>query len=218
MPQPRSRGAGSAIDGIPASQRHGIIRIQRICLPGNLGGAIVFDAVADALVMGRKPGAFQRAGRIGNRNGEHRTIRFLVDRFGLCLERHAAIKRAIVHQIGTARQSPGTKADQGKGFCHAQHPQHPRPYSAAMAPMRPDFCALMRSSISSRKLRIRPWIGQAAASPSAQMVWPSTCLVTSQSMSISSSSASPFTRRSITRIIQPVPSRHGVHWPQLSCL
>ncbi len=22
----------------------------------------------------------------------------------------------------------------------------------------------------------------------------------------------------ITRIIQPVPSRHGVHWPQLSCL
>ena len=30
--------------------------------------------------------------------------------------------------------------------------------------------------------------------------------------------ASPFTRRSITRIIQPVPSRHGVHWPQLSCL
>ena len=26
------------------------------------------------------------------------------------------------------------------------------------------------------------------------------------------------TRRSITRIIQPVPSRQGVHWPQLSCL
>jgi hypothetical protein len=31
-------------------------------------------------------------------------------------------------------------------------------------------------------------------------------------------SASPFTMRSITRHIQPVPSRHGVHWPQLSCL
>ena len=37
-------------------------------------------------------------------------------------------------------------------------------------------------------------------------------------MSISSGSASPVTSRSITRIIQPVPSRHGVHWPQLSCL
>jgi hypothetical protein len=66
--------------------------------------------------------------------------------------------------------------------------------------------------------RIRPWIGQAAASPRAQIVWPSTCLVTDSSMSISSTSASPRTRRSITRIIQPVPSRQGVHWPQLSCL
>ena len=28
----------------------------------------------------------------------------------------------------------------------------------------------------------------------------------------------PSTMRSITRHIQPVPSRHGVHWPQLSCL
>jgi hypothetical protein len=30
--------------------------------------------------------------------------------------------------------------------------------------------------------------------------------------------ALPVTMRSITRIIQPVPSRQGVHWPQLSCL
>ena len=37
-----------------------------------------------------------------------------------------------------------------------------------------------------RKWRIRPWTGQAAASPSAQMVWPSISLVTSSSMSISS--------------------------------
>ena len=28
----------------------------------------------------------------------------------------------------------------------------------------------------------------------------------------------PSTMRFITRHIQPVPSRHGVHWPQLSCL
>ena len=32
---------------------------------------------------------------------------------------------------------------------------------------------------------IRPCTGQAAASPSAQIVWPSICLVTSSSMSIS---------------------------------
>ena len=30
--------------------------------------------------------------------------------------------------------------------------------------------------------------------------------------------ARPATMRSSTRHIQPVPSRHGVHWPQLSCL
>src|SRR5690606_35521831 len=36
----------------------------------------------------------------------------------------------------------------------------------------------MRRSSSGRKWRMRPWIGQAAASPRAQMVWPSTCLVT----------------------------------------
>ena len=50
-----------------------------------------------------------------------------------------------------------------------------------------------RSGVPSRgrKWRIRPWIGQAPPSPSAQMVWPSTCLVTSSSMSISSIAASP---------------------------
>ena len=94
----------------------------------------------------------------------------------------------------------------------------PHGHSAATAEMRPVFLALIRSSISSRKARIRPWIGQAAASPKAQIVWPSTCFVTESSMSISSTSASPRTSRSMTRIIQPVPSRQGVHWPQLSCL
>ena len=75
-----------------------------------------------------------------------------------------------------------------------------------------------RRSSSGRKWRMRPWIGHAAASPRAQMVWPSTCLVTCCSMSISSIAASPSRRRSIMRHIQPVPSRQGVHWPQLSCL
>ena len=40
------------------------------------------------------------------------------------------------------------------------------------------WLAIRRSS-SGRKCLMRPWIGQAAASPKAQMVWPSTCLVTS---------------------------------------
>ena len=43
----------------------------------------------------------------------------------------------------------------------------------------PAWRSAMRRSSSGRKCLIRPWIGQAAASPSAQMVWPSTCLVTS---------------------------------------
>ena len=43
--------------------------------------------------------------------------------------------------------------------------------------------------------RIRPWIGQAAASPSAQIVWPSICLVTSSSMSISRFCARPSAMR-----------------------
>ena len=65
---------------------------------------------------------------------------------------------------------------------------------------------------------MRPWTGHAAASPSAQIVWPSTWVVTSSSMSISRFSARPSAMRSSTRHIQPVPSRQGVHWPQLSCL
>src|SRR5690606_201391 len=98
-----------------------------------------------------------------------------------------------------------------------------QPYSAAIDGTAPSLVDeyvywSIRSSMTWRKLRIRPWIGQAAASPSAQMVWPSICLVTSNSMSISRFWAGPSTMRSMTRIIQPVPSRHGVHRPQLSCL
>jgi hypothetical protein len=37
-------------------------------------------------------------------------------------------------------------------------------------------------------------------------------------MSISSTVGAALTMRFITRIIQPVPSRQGVHWPQLSCV
>ena len=48
--------------------------------------------------------------------------------------------------------------------------------------------------------------GQAAASPSAQMVCPSICLVTSHSMSISSSRASPFRIRVMMSYSQGAPS------------
>ena len=63
-----------------------------------------------------------------------------------------------------------------------------------------------------------PCTGQAAPSPKAQMVWPSIWVVTSSSMSISRLWARPSAMRVSTRHIQPMPSRQGVHWPQLSCL
>jgi NADH-quinone oxidoreductase subunit D len=91
------------------------------------------------------------------------------------------------------------------------------PHSAASSSWRPARSAMRRSS-SERKWRTSPWIGQAAASPSAQMVWPSTCFVTSSNLSMSATWASPSRNFSIMRHIQPAPSRHGVHWPQLSCL
>ena len=58
------------------------------------------------------------------------------------------------------------------------------PYSAASTALA-ERCATIRRSISGRKFLIRPWMGHAAASPSAQMVWPSTWRVTCSSVSIS---------------------------------
>ena len=48
------------------------------------------------------------------------------------------------------------------------------------------------------------------------MVCPSTCFVSSWSMSISRSRAWPFSNRCMTCSAHLLPSRHGVHWPQLS--
>ena len=81
------------------------------------------------------------------------------------------------------------------------------PLLGASAAMRPS----MRSSMTVRKLRRKPWIGQTAPSPKAQMVWPSICLVTSKSVSISCFSALPLAMRSSMRQIHGTPSRHGVH-------
>ena len=52
-----------------------------------------------------------------------------------------------------------------------------RPYSAATGTegaIGLAACSSMRASMTWRKWRISPCTGQAAASPSAQMVWPST--------------------------------------------
>lgn len=96
-----------------------------------------------------------------------------------------------------------------------------------------NFC--MRASSSGLKWRMRPWMGQANASPRAthpsanhhhvrggtgqhipQIVWPSTCFVSSWSMSISRSRPMPFSKRCIICSVHLLPSRQGVHWPQLS--
>src|SRR6185312_1488538 len=77
--------------------------------------------------------------------------------------------------------------------------QVPHHSAASLWPAR----SAMRRSISGRKWRIRPWIGQAAASPRAQMVWPSISLETSCRRSISGTFASPLTMRVITRHIHP---------------
>src|SRR5690606_7588039 len=71
-------------------------------------------------------------------------------------------------------------------------------------------------SNSSQKWRRKPCTGQAAASPKAQMVWPSIWPAAARSMCRSSTVARPSTTRVTMRHIHPVPSRHGVHWPQLS--
>jgi hypothetical protein len=64
--------------------------------------------------------------------------------------------RAALGRLYAATQNAGPKA----GVCYNVA------YSAAIGPR----LWRMRSSISPRKLRIRPWIGQAAASPRAQIV------------------------------------------------
>src|SRR5262245_30250821 len=78
--------------------------------------------------------------------------------------------------------------DQGDYGGHGHHHRRDRhgvvpephglaPYSAATGTdgaIGSSARASMRSSITWRKCRIKPWMGQAAASPSAQMVWPST--------------------------------------------
>src|SRR5210317_1566146 len=69
------------------------------------------------------------------------------------------------------------------------------------------------STKSSRKWRTNPWMGHAAASANAQIVFASILPATSTSTSMSSSSPAPRSIRSTILFIHPVPSRHWVHWP-----
>jgi hypothetical protein len=59
-------------------------------------------------------------------------------------------------------------------------------------------------------------VGQAQASPKAQMVRPAIWSATALSRAPSSGRAWPWTMRPVIFFIQSEPSRQGVHWPQLS--
>lgn len=116
-------------------------------------------------------------------------------------------------------------------FPWALAPWSQPPASAAPPDCFAKLCIL--ASSSGRKWRMRPWMGQAKASPKAsnrsqsrsawacpwylpQMVWPSTCFVSSCSMSISRSLPWPLSNRAMICSVHLLPSRQGVHWPQLS--
>src|SRR5206468_399097 len=68
-------------------------------------------------------------------------------------------------------------------------------------------------SKSRRKWRSRPWIGHAAASANAQIVWPSILAATSSRIARSSWVPAPRSIRFTILFIQPVPSRHCGHCP-----
>ena len=95
--------------------------------------------------------------------------------------RSAGSRRRPVSQACSIVRPAGTSISFRRSSAWASSAAPPL-YSAASFSVR----ARIRRSISGRKCRIRPWIGHAAASPSAQIVWPSICLVTSSSRSISS--------------------------------
>src|ERR1700722_16901435 len=69
---------------------------------------------------------------------------------------------------------------------------------------------------SSPNLAMKLWVGQAQASPKAQIVRPAIWSATLFRSAPSSGLASPCTMRAVIFFIQREPSRHGVHWPQLS--
>ena len=70
---------------------------------------------------------------------------------------------------------------------------------------------------SSRNFATKLCTGHEHASPNAQIVFPAMLSATYTSVSGSLSVPPPAMMRSVILRIHCAPSRHGVHWPQLSC-
>ena len=120
--------------------------------------------------------------------------------------------RVMVKTAKKATTRPGPEDDASPSEVSAGEkvmPPPPRPAAGI-----PIVFGLMRASNSARNLVRKPSIGQAAASPSAQMVLPPMPLAMLARSSTSPASPSPRASRLQTRDSQPEPSRHGVHWPQ----
>src|SRR5262245_472202 len=83
-------------------------------------------------------------------------------------------------------------------------------------PVPPPFLRAVARN-SSRTLATKLWVGHAQASPKAQIVRPAMLSATLLRVSVSCSTPPPWSIRSVIFFIQRDPSRHGVHWPQLSC-
>src|SRR5687768_4043930 len=70
---------------------------------------------------------------------------------------------------------------------------------------------------SSGNFATKLWVGQAHASPKAQIVFPAMLSARFTRISGSLSVPPPASIRSVIFCIQRLPSRHGVHWPHDSC-
>ena len=87
----------------------------------------------------------------------------------------------------------------------------------SVMPGRQALCSMWCTN-SLRKCLRKLFTGIAAASPRAQMVRPAMLSATFFKVAGSFSVPPPATMRSVILRIHCAPSRHGVHWPQLSCL
>src|SRR5690606_17341415 len=122
------------------------------------------------------------------------------------LDDHAPLLGAVLHTVDLdGDQVVGGHVGRG---AHAASPALPAP-----APTMQRLCSMWYSN-SWRKCLRKLCTGQAAASPKAHMVWPSIWPAALTNRSRSSGRPRPSSMRLMTRYIQPVPSRQGVHWPQ----
>src|SRR6056297_492962 len=128
---------------------------RRHTSPFDIGGAEILQAVARCLVQNGLLRPLRALRDAPHRGGEVTTLRLLALAIGRIV---VAIEDHTLFAIGTACQHHQRKRDNRRA------PQHARYgpvccqiiHSAATALTRPARLALIRSSISSRKLRIRP--------------------------------------------------------------